>query len=666
MCLANGVVPELIDTLHGIEVADPFRWLEDRTLPETEEWIVHQQEKCDRYFDAIPEEYRAIKEELRCRLDVEVVDQPVRIAGRYFFRRRDRGQERFCIFVRDANTDVERLLVEPDPTDRYISVGIYRMSPDGSVVAFYKQSGGSDKRSVHFVDVASGRLLPLELPCGYLRGLVFAPELNGFFYCQEVAGTEHAIHFLSLVGNQEGQIVFTCERQGARKLSLIGDSNTLGATLISERAGKRELDFWVARIHSETAWTKVFAGADRSAFPLLYRDRLYVLRTASAPGASLVECDRHGNPQREIVPKQSGWILQVVFLEDVVYLSTQCGNRTFIHEWSLAAQEGRRVEEFEHGTVKVAMGVPCGESLFFVHEDYWQAPRLYEQNVVDRNVTLWHQNDAYTLPAAVAHKSALSSDDVSIPITLIKKNDAPSDAALVIPYGSFGNVVLPQYSVFMSLMIERGFTLVLPHVRGGGEGGPEWYEAGRRRNKLRSVEDLISVVEQLPSFSEIDSGKVALYGASGGGLLVAAASMQAPALFRAVVSIGPLLDMLRYDRFGKARRWIEEFGTSEIEEDFVALYSYSPYHNIPSGEILPAFLFVSGDEDDRCDPAHVRKMVARLEEDSEGPRQIIVDYNKHRGHTPGLPLDDRVESLARRGAFLLRELDLSPFRGGLQ
>ncbi len=218
----------------------------------------------------------------------------------------------------------------------------------------------------------------------------------------------------------------------------------------------------------------------------------------------------------------------------------------------------------------------------------------------------------------------------------------------------------------MSLMVERGCTLVVPHVRGGGEEGPEWHEAGRRRNKLRSVEDLISVVKQLPTFSEIEPGKVALYGASGGGLLVAAAAMRTPALFRAIVSIGPLLDMLRYDRFGKARRWLEEFGTSEIEEDFVALSSYSPYHNIPSGKILPAFLFVTGDEDDRCDPAHVRKMVARLEEDSETRRQIIVDYSKHRGHAPGLPLEDRIESLARRGAFLLRELDLSLFHGGLQ
>jgi prolyl oligopeptidase len=666
MCLADGIVAEVIDTLHGIEVADPFRWLEDRTLPETEAWIVQAKEKCDAYFDEIHEEYRALKEELRSRLDVEIVDQPVRIEDRYFFRRRNCGQERASIFVRDRNSGVERLLVEPDSQDHYVSIGIYRVSPDGAVMAFYKQLGGSDRRSVHFVDVASGRLLPIQLPYGYLRGLVFAPELDGFFFCQDTVRVEHSIRFLPLLEDQDEQVVFICERQGASKLSLIGDGNTLGATLIVERRGERDLDFWVARIASATVWTKVLAGADRSSFPLLYKDRLYFLRSESSPDASLVECDLKGNPQQAIVPKQAGSILQIAFVGDAVYVATQCGGRTFLHEWSLTSRDGRRIEEFENGTVRVASGSLCGESLFFTHEDYCRPPQLYEYSLPARHVTLWHQSDAQAFPALVLHQSACASDGASIPVTLIERKDSLSRAALVTPYGSFGTAVLPQYSAFMSLMVDRGFTLAIPHVRGGGEGGPEWHEAGRRRNKLTSIDDLICVVKQLPSFSEIDPEKVALYGTSGGALLVAAAAMRAPTLFRAIVSIGPLLDMLRYDKFGRARRWIEEFGTSEIEEDFNVLHSYSPYHNIPRGETLPAFLFVTGDEDDRCDPAHVRKMAARLEEGPKLSRPVIVEYGRHRGHAPGLPVEDRVESLAKRCAFLRRELDLPQFHGGLQ
>lgn len=665
MYLANGLVPTVVDTLHGVEVADPLRWLEDRTLPETEEWIADHQRKSDSYFDASPE-YAVIQQELLRRLDIEVVDQPARVGEMYFFRRKSRGQERASIVVRDTRTGLEKILVAPDSVDRYISIGIYLISPNGETVAFYKQRGGSDKRSVHFVDVSSGCLVPIELPSGYLRGFVFAPKLKGAFYCQEQDGADHVIRFLSLTAEYAEHTVFACQRRGASKLSLTGDSETLGVSFLVEEGAHRVLDFWIATMSPTPKWTQVFARVDRSSFPLLHRNRLYLLRTAEDSGATLLECDLEGKPQRKIVPAQSGWILQIVFAGDAVYLGTQCGARTSLHEWCLSEQRDRRIDGFATGTVKLASVGASTESLFIVHEDYCQPPSIYEHSVVDRATKLWHKDDVPTLPVTIAHRSALAPNGVRIPVTLIHRRNAPGDAALVIPYGSFGNSVLPQYSAFMTLLLEMGFTLVIPHVRGGGEEGRTWHEAGRRRNKLTSVTDLICAVEQLPILSEIDPRKVALYGASGGGLLVAAAAMRSPALFRAVVSIGPLLDMLRYDKFGRARRWIEEFGTSEIEEDFLALYSYSPYHRIPIGEELPAFLFVTGDEDDRCDPAHVRKMAARLEDATEGAVHVLVDYSRHRGHAPGLPLQDRVKSLAKRCVFLRREMELPAFHGGRQ
>ena len=154
MCLERSIDEAVVETLHGVKVIDPFRWLEDRTLPETEDWIDKQRRNCAAYFEAIPE-YPVIKEELLRRLDVEVVDQPARIGDCYFFRRRSRGQERASLFLRGAHSRIERLLVEPDRSSRYVSVGIYRISSDGKTLAFYKQNGGSDKRSVHLLDVGS-------------------------------------------------------------------------------------------------------------------------------------------------------------------------------------------------------------------------------------------------------------------------------------------------------------------------------------------------------------------------------------------------------------------------------------------------------------------------------------------------------------------------------
>jgi prolyl oligopeptidase len=238
-----------------------------------------------------------------------------------------------------------------------------------------------------------------------------------------------------------------------------------------------------------------------------------------------------------------------------------------------------------------------------------------------------------------------------------------SAPVILTSYGSFGVGSTPQFSVLVSVLLECGFLFALPHIRGGGEFGGEWHRAGRGQNKQTSFDDFLAAAAWLRSEGIADPKRLAIFGGSSSGLLVAAAMTQRPNLFRAVVCIAPLLDMVRYQRFDQAGKWKDEYGNCDRREDFEVLHSYSPYHRFQGNRPYPSVLFVTGDQDDRCSPAHVRKMAALMLDNPRQTEPVLVDYTGQRGHSPALPLSLRVEALARRIAFLLHETEV-PFRKG--
>jgi prolyl oligopeptidase len=206
----------------------------------------------------------------------------------------------------------------------------------------------------------------------------------------------------------------------------------------------------------------------------------------------------------------------------------------------------------------------------------------------------------------------------------------------------------------------------VPHIRGGGEFGKAWHDAGRARNRQTSFDDFIAAAEWLCDQGATTPCQLGIFGGSNSGLLVAAAMTQRPDLFGAMVCIAPLLDMVRYEQFDEAVKWRREYGTVDDPEDFRALYAYSPYHHVAEDVDYPPILFVTGDQDDRCNPAHVRKMAARLQGRSVQKSIVIVDYSQERGHSPVLPLSVRIPALARRITFLCRELNITIPEGGFK
>lgn len=282
---------------------------------------------------------------------------------------------------------------------------------------------------------------------------------------------------------------------------------------------------------------------------------------------------------------------------------------------------------------------------------------------------LWHRSTAdIQEPHCSSWQDNYSSKDgVQIPITLVAQkghNQSTQPPALMTSYGGFGVSITPRFSILASVMMQLGCTFVLPHIRGGGEFGKDWHDAARGLNRQVAFDDFIAACEWLRHKEIADPDKLAIFGGSNSGLLVAAVMVQRPDLFRAVLCIAPLLDMVRYELFNRAAQWRHEYGSVADPQEFAALHSYSPYHHVEEAVNYPAILFVSGDRDDRCNPAHVRKMAKRLQDRSSQHAPIIVDYSGERGHSAVMPLSVRIDALTKRIAFLCRELDIPIAFGG--
>jgi prolyl oligopeptidase len=657
--------PPVEETIHGITVRDAHRWLEDRSSPETEQWVKRQRERSESYFASCGD-LEAIRARVREYLDVEIVDQPAKIRGRYFYRRRGKGQEQAAIFVRELASQMECVLVDPSMYGPDASVGIHRISRDGRLLAFEVRYGGTDKRAIHFVDVDSGLILPDRIEPGYPRGGAFLPNGDGYLYCQELAlGTgEHTVRLHLFQESMSDRVVLrAAARSRESRLVLAADGAHAGAIWMERRGNDVWADFWIASLKHFESWKPVFLEKKLPFSPILAHGRILAISYEDTVNGKLVELSECGEMVHTIIPEQSSPIRQLVIAGNEVFASYLENSIPSIRCWNLSAEQQNDVNIPAAGTIHLLPNHNEEDTFFYTHESFVQPAVIFEHSCSAARSDVWYSQTSHIhqRPISVWKSEYRSTDGTPIPITLVS-NSLPETSrpgtAIMTSYGGFGISSTPQFSVLVAILLGCGAIFALPHIRGGGEFGPAWHEAARRENRQVSFDDFIAAAEWLCAEDLTTPEKLGIFGGSNSGLLVGAAMTQRPGLFHAVLCIAPLLDMLRYETFDQAAKWRNEYGSVKDAECFKALYAYSPYHHVADEVNYPAILFVSGDRDERCNPAHVRKMAARLQERTVQKNPILVDYSEQRGHSPALPLSVRVEALARRVAFLCRELGL--------
>jgi prolyl oligopeptidase len=532
------------EIIHGVVVRDPYRWLEDRTLPETQEWIEEQQRRHDDYFASCGD-LEAIRKRVREYLDIEVVDQPAKVGNRYFYRRRNRGQEQASIYTRNGVTGIERLLVDPSHWGLFTSVGIYRISSDGSLLAYEVRHGGQDKRIICFLDVKTGVTLSGRIESGYARGLVFNPDNLGYYYCHETCtdSQEHKILLHLFHESVADQIVFHAARSRESRLILTADKVHLGAIWIHRRGSDLVVDFFIAKQKDPLSWRQVLIDRELPFTPIMTNGRLLSLTYVHAPNGKVIELDEDGRELRTIIPEQDAMIRRVVTSGNRIYIHYLRDLVPSLHIRDLLGFDLGEIVLPGDGTIQLLPNHNEEDVFFYTYESFMQPLITFEHISDSPQATIWHRPALQLTPPSiqVRHIEYGSSVGARIPMTLMTKKSritTPMGGPVIMTsYGGFGISMTPQFSVLATVLLELGILFATPHIRGGGDFGNAWHEAARGKNRQISFDDFLRAAEFLCDEGITSPQQLAIVGGSNAGLLVGAAFTQRPDLFRAALCI---------------------------------------------------------------------------------------------------------------------------------
>lgn len=669
-------VEPVTETLHGIEITDPYRWLEDQNSPRTRKWLEEQAAYTRAYFEAIPG-----REQIRERVGEllalkETISGLWNVGGRYFFLQRKENSEQPVIKMKDGIEGTERVLV--DPAERgmgdSVAVDIAAVSNDGRFLAYSVRHGGTDHCALEVLDVENGTVLPDHLPEGFCTGFVFAADSSGFFYSHREVQDLHP-HYRAAFWHR-----FGTERSADQEIFFAGeDPNLLIGIIHSPEAnlltyvvfstGKlQRTSIYLQRLPIDSRSPELLLGEIEGCFvPFFVGHRLVAYTDIAAPNFRIV-CIDLNHPEtsnwHDLVPETRTRIRQFAIAAGRVFVARTDRFSTGVEVFDVESGRSEVMTVAPHITIDFLNRSGSSNTLFHSHTSISEPAITQCYEPLRNQTSLWHRpNVRFDLPAvAVEELEYTSMDGTSVPIFLAARKDRIHSCPLPVfltGYGGFGRCVTPRFTAFATFLIEQGFLFAVPALRGGSELGAQWHSAGKRRHRQNSFNDFIAAAEWLIAQRRGLAGRIAIGGGSNAGLLTGAVITQRPDLFSAAICLGPLLDMTRYHRFDLAASWADEFGSPEDEQDFLCLLAYSPYQRVLDGVDYPAVLLISGDSDTRCNPLHARKMTARLQVASNSGRPILLEYQPAWGHTPVQPFSAKVDALTDRLAFICHELGVS-------
>ncbi len=666
-------IKPITEVLHGVSFTDHYRWLEDQNCEETRAWIGEQTRFARGYLDGIPGRER-IGERVRQLLDVETYDSFVKGRRRYFFRKRLPGQEQPGIYLREGIRGQDQLLL--DPADRgtgiYTAVKPLQVSDDDALLLYEVKQGGERIGTFEILDIAEGRTLPDTLPQGYLRGLAFTPDRKTFYYAHEPIASKRP--FDRVVCHH---VLGTRFEQDREILCAGGDQN-VHVALVS---GRRQLGFLTYRLLDKTSTSfdilgkgsarrpvPVLRNADYLFWPRFLNARILALTDQGAPNRRIVEVQPTNRSEPyffNLVPEKDAVIRNWNVSANHILVSYTRGGRTWVEIYDAFGKPLGQVPSSEDDTIRVVAAGTEDDEIVLELQSFTKPIELVHYAIPSGKSTAWCEPTVRFDGGSCTSTQACfpSRDGTRIPLFLLgqdRKMAGGTHPTVMTSYGGFGVSATPQFSVLVAVLVECGCLFAVPNIRGGSEFGSQWHKAAKRRNRQVAFDDFLSAAEWLVQTRRTSREKLAIFGGSNSGLLVGVALTERPDLFRAVLCMVPMLDMLRYHLFDDAYFWKDEFGTADDADDFRVLLRYSPYHAVRDGSAYPATMIVSGDADQKCNAFHARKMVARLQAAQLSCAPIVLDYNPNRGHSPVLPLGERVRALTDRVAFFSDQLHLEP------
>jgi prolyl oligopeptidase len=671
---------DVVDVLHGEPIADPYRWLERGEDAETVAWTERQ--------NALTEEWLArqpARERIRRRLDqllaIDVLGVPTPVRGRYFYPRREGRRNQLVLYVRIGLEGEDRAVVDPNALDPAGTTALdwFFPSQDGRLLAYGLSENGSEQSVLRVRDVDRGADLPDLIPHTRAADLAWLPDGSGFYYTRypapgEVAEGEEpyhrAVHFHRLGADPAGDplVYRPAQKEYWPGVGLSPDGRWL---LITVARTFDQTDLYLgdrgagAEVVITPPFVAVAEGLRASFGGEIAHGRLFLRTDLDAPTYRLYEVDPERPARghwRELVPPRADAVLDgFAVAGDRLALSylERASSRL-----RLADLDGGLRREIELPTLGSLFGLGAewdGHELFFGFSSYTVPPSVYRIDLDRDEQTLWRRVEADVDPTRFEVRQVMvpSRDGTPVSMFLVharglgRTGDTPT---YLTAYGGFNISMTPAFSRSLLLWLEHGGLVAVPNIRGGGEYGESWHQAGMLGRKQNSFDDFVAAAEWLIREGYTRPERLAAQGGSNGGLLMGAVLTQRPDLFRAMVVQVPLLDMLRYHLFQIARLWIPEYGSPDKPEEFAWLRAYSPYHHVRPGTAYPAVLIATAESDTRVDPMHARKMTARLQAATTSPRPVLLRLESRAGHGAGKPFSKQLDELTDTWTFVFSEL----------
>ena len=676
---------QVVDTYHGTKVVEDYRWLENGADPAVRQWSLKQLEVTRAYLDAQPQ-----RAPLKERFAEIYGTSPVRYfsfqqtRGGFFALKRQPPKNQPMLVVMKSPDDVasERVLLDPSALDAKATTAIdfYKASVDGRYVVVSLSERGSEDGSAHVIDARTGERLKdvvprVQWPTG---GGSFAwdAKSTGFYYTRYPQGNERAkedINFYQQVWFHKLGTAATADtyvigkefpRIAETKLSTTRDGRYLLASVANGDGGERA--FYVRA--ADGKWTKVADFADNvRSMTLGFDGRLYALVKGDTPRGRVVAMPLDN-------PRLATAKLLVPQGEDVIQSIAPTAKRLYVVYLAGGPSE-IRVLELAGGAMRKLPAEPVSSN--FIGERLDRDDILVGSTSYVSSLAWYHyspsgdrrQRTGLAAPskvsfadAEVVREMAVSKDGTRVPVNIVMKKGTKLDGSnplLVTGYGGYGVNLEPRFSETRRVWLDAGGIYAVANLRGGGEFGEAWHFAGNLTKKQAVFDDMIAVAEHLVARGYTRPEHLAAIGGSNGGLLMGAILTQRPDLFRAIVSVVGIYDMLRVELTPNGAFNVTEFGTVKDRGQFDALYAYSPYHHVKDGAAYPAVLLTSGENDGRVDPYNSRKMAARLQAATSSGRPVLLRMSMDTGHGQGTPLKTRIEEDADVYAFLMGQLGMA-------
>jgi len=670
----------IVENYHGTMVADPYRWLENPDAPETIKWVEAENKLTKNFINKIKVR-KKIEERLTELWNFPKYGIPIKRGTRYFFSKNDGLQNQDIIYMQESLDGEAKIVIDPNKfsEDGTIALSGRTFSENGRYMSYALSKSGSDQQEIFIHDIDTGIDFDEKLKWCKFSNMAWTHNHKGFYYNRfpnpETVPKEdrnkYSKIFYHKIGTPQSDDILVYEDPNHKEWLFYPFLSEDGKYLFLHisKGTDTENRIYYRKENSSDDFIKLLDKADAYyGFIDNQGPYFYFQTNLNAPRYKIIAIDiRNPEPQnwKEIIPQQ----------DDVIQFATVVNNQLLVgylhnahHKLKIYNMDGsfdREIEFPEIGSITAIGGRKVDTEMFIGYTSFLFPTRIYRYDFKTDELSIFRDSKINFDASKYETKQIFykSKDGTRIPMFITHKKGLKlngNNPTLLYAYGGFNISITPNFAVKNLIWIENGGVYASANLRGGGEYGEKWHKAGMLENKQNVFDDFISAAEWLIENGYTSTSKLAIDGASNGGLLTAACLIQKPDLYGAVISRVPVIDMLRYHKFTVGHFWTGEYGNAEKNpEHFNFMYKYSPLHNVKEGVTYPPTLITTADTDDRVAPAHAKKFAATLQEKDSGKNPILIRIETKAGHGAGKPTSKIIEEIADVYAFLFKILNIS-------